>query len=97
WLMMSLWDALRMNMMISYQELVRTFLSSFNVNVANMRNFFAPMFTFGKYYNQDEKVLLPFAVQVHHSVCDGFHVARMINELQELCDNLPHHSEAPNV
>jgi hypothetical protein len=25
---MSLWDALRMNMMISYQELVRTFLSS---------------------------------------------------------------------
>ncbi|MGP7439151.1 hypothetical protein ACTZSK_18830, partial [Klebsiella pneumoniae] len=25
WLMMSLWDALRMNMMISYQELVRTF------------------------------------------------------------------------
>nr|AOR05866.1 hypothetical protein [Salmonella enterica subsp. enterica serovar Indiana] len=23
---MSLWDALRMNMMISYQELVRTFL-----------------------------------------------------------------------
>ncbi|KXP91648.1 hypothetical protein AUP87_22775, partial [Escherichia coli] len=23
--MMSLWDALRMNMMISYQELIRTF------------------------------------------------------------------------
>ncbi len=27
--MMSLWDALRMNMMISYQELVRTFLRSY--------------------------------------------------------------------
>ncbi len=27
--MMSLWDALRMNMMISYQELVRTFHNSF--------------------------------------------------------------------
>ena len=27
---MSLWDALRMNMMISYQELVRTFLSKVN-------------------------------------------------------------------
>ncbi|MGL7381360.1 STM0539 family protein, partial [Salmonella sp. NW596] len=27
-LMMSLWDALRMNMMISYQELVRTFPKS---------------------------------------------------------------------
>ena len=32
--MMSLWDALRMNMMISYQELVRTFLSApVHVNV----------------------------------------------------------------
>ena len=30
--MMSLWDALRMNMMISYQELVRTFLKSINDN-----------------------------------------------------------------
>ena len=27
--MMSLWDALRMNMMISYQELVRTFLRQY--------------------------------------------------------------------
>ena len=31
--MMSLWDALRMNMMISYQELVRTFLNA-NKNTA---------------------------------------------------------------
>ncbi len=31
--MMSLWDALRMNMMISYQELVRTFLSKKPVEV----------------------------------------------------------------
>ncbi|VGD54243.1 chitinase, class I [Klebsiella pneumoniae] len=30
--MMSLWDALRMNMMISYQELVRTF-----PNIAELR------------------------------------------------------------
>ncbi len=28
--MMSLWDALRMNMMISYQELVRTFPNTFS-------------------------------------------------------------------
>ncbi|SXY12505.1 Uncharacterised protein [Klebsiella pneumoniae] len=30
--MMSLWDALRMNMMISYQELVRTFLNACTIN-----------------------------------------------------------------
>ncbi|SXV34839.1 diguanylate cyclase [Klebsiella pneumoniae] len=34
--MMSLWDALRMNMMISYQELVRTFLSSSKSVVARL-------------------------------------------------------------
>ncbi|MDZ5675926.1 hypothetical protein UJY56_16115, partial [Klebsiella pneumoniae] len=32
-LMMSLWDALRMNMMISYQELVRTFPERFSISV----------------------------------------------------------------
>lgn len=64
--------------------------TSFNYNVANMKNFFAPMFTLGKYYNQDGKVLLPLAVLVHHSVCDGFHAARLINELQELCHDIQH-------
>ncbi|VGE74627.1 Uncharacterised protein [Klebsiella pneumoniae] len=40
--MMSLWDALRMNMMISYQELVRTFLSEhrgeLNANISAAQN-----------------------------------------------------------
>ncbi|MDN5681389.1 MAG: CatA-like O-acetyltransferase, partial [Ewingella sp.] len=62
----------------------------------NMQNFFAPIFTFGKYYKQDGKVLLPFAVQVHHSVCDGFHVARLVNELQEMSDDILRLSEEIN-
>ncbi len=36
--MMSLWDALRMNMMISYQELVRTFLRRCAWTQAALRN-----------------------------------------------------------
>ncbi|MDR8439175.1 hypothetical protein FPK61_22845, partial [Acinetobacter baumannii] len=35
---MSLWDALRMNMMISYQELVRTFLSTLVPFVSGKKN-----------------------------------------------------------
>ncbi|WAH51271.1 type A chloramphenicol O-acetyltransferase [Pseudescherichia vulneris] len=70
--------------------------TSFNTNVAHMQNFFSPMFTLGKYYKQGEKTLLPLAVLVHHSVCDGFHVARLINELQEMCDDIAHLSEADN-
>ncbi len=34
--MMSLWDALRMNMMISYQELVRTFPSVSKLTIHSM-------------------------------------------------------------
>ncbi len=34
--MMSLWDALRMNMMISYQELVRTFPNSLPDNFVRL-------------------------------------------------------------
>ena len=71
--------------------------TNFNMNIAHMKNFFSPMFTFGKYHEQDGKVLLPMAVQVHHSVCDGFHVARMFNELQEMCDGLPELSEEHNA
>ncbi|EHJ3227629.1 hypothetical protein J9N83_003673 [Salmonella enterica] len=26
------------------------------------------------------------AAVVHHAVCDGFHVGRMLNELQQYCD-----------
>jgi hypothetical protein len=39
---MSLWDALRMNMMISYQELVRTFLNTsakFRINNVHQSHF----------------------------------------------------------
>ncbi len=35
--MMSLWDALRMNMMISYQELVRTFLKKGDDSDLNLK------------------------------------------------------------
>ncbi len=40
---------------------------------------------FHKRYESHEngKTLLPISIQVHHAVCDGFHVARFVNELQE--------------
>ncbi len=47
--MMSLWDALRMNMMISYQELVRTFPKRFTALIAVERlGFFLPVIYAGE-------------------------------------------------
>lgn len=61
--------------------------TGFNLNVYTDGCYLPPIFTIGKFIEQDKKVLMPLSVQVHHSVCDGFHVGRFINALQELADN----------
>ncbi len=60
--------------------------TSFDLIVANMDNFLVTRFTLGKYYTQGDKVLMPLAIQVHHKVGEGKHVGRIINELQQYCD-----------
>ena len=56
----------------------------FNLNLQKGYCYLMPIFTMGKYYEENCCVTLPLAIQVHHAVCDGFHVCRFINELQEL-------------
>ena len=58
--------------------------TGFNLNLQKGYDYLLPIFTIGKYFEQDGKTLIPLAVQVHHSVCDGFHVSRFINELERL-------------
>ncbi|WMJ83742.1 type A chloramphenicol O-acetyltransferase [Oscillospiraceae bacterium LTW-04] len=57
--------------------------TGFNLNLQKGYDYFPPIFTMGKYFSDNQKVLLPLSIQVHHAVCDGFHLARFINELQE--------------
>lgn len=62
--------------------------TGFNLNLPKVTDYLLPIFTTGKYFEQDGKILLPTAIQVHHAVCDGFHIARFINELQEAMNTL---------
>lgn len=55
----------------------------FNLNLQKGYRYLPPIFTMGKFYEEGGKILLPLAVQVHHAVCDGFHLCRFVNELQE--------------
>lgn len=64
-----------------------TSFTGFNLNLQKGYDYFPPIFTIGKFYEENEKYMLPLALQVHHAVCDGYHVARFINELQELVDS----------
>lgn len=41
-----------------------------------------PMIDWGKYFIRDEKVMLPFSVQVHHSFVDGIHIGQLTESLQ---------------
>jgi len=56
----------------------------FNLNLQNGYDYLPPIFTMGRFYEENGRVLLPLAVQVHHAVCDGFHLCRLVNELQDL-------------
>ncbi len=60
--------------------------TGFNLNVYNDGAYLLPIFTIGKYREQDKKVLLPLSVQFHHAVCDGYHAGVLFNELQELAE-----------
>ncbi len=59
----------------------------FNLNLKEGYNYLLPIFTMGKYFKENDKYLLPLSIQVHHAVCDGFHICRFINELQNLLYN----------
>lgn len=59
----------------------------FNLNLKNGYDYYLPIFTFGKFYLEDNKYLIPLAIQVHHAVCDGFHLCRFIDKLQEIIND----------
>lgn len=56
----------------------------FNLNLQKGYDYLPPIFTMGRFREENGKVLLPLAIQVHHAVCDGFHLCRLVNELQAL-------------
>lgn len=46
-----------------------------------------PLFDWGKFYERDGKLLLPFSVQAHHSFVDGLHIGRLAENLQSWLNN----------
>lgn len=61
----------------------RTF-QGFELYLPKSNDYFVPIFTMGRTFAQDGRTLLPLSIQVHHGVCDGFHVCRFVEELERL-------------
>ena len=64
-----------------------TTFEGLNLNLQKGYDFLLPIFTMGKITGESGKSMLPLAIQVHHAVCDGFHVSRFVQELQQLIDS----------
>lgn len=61
--------------------------TAFNLNIYTEGTYLLPIFTMGKYSQQDGRILLPLSVQLHHAVCDGYHAGVLFHELQERADD----------
>ena len=46
-----------------------------------------PLFDWGKFYEKDGRVCMPFSVQVHHSFVDGVHIGKLAEKLQCYLDS----------
>lgn len=61
-----------------------TSFTGFTLHVRHGWDHLLPIFTLGRYLVREGRTLLPLAVQTHHAAVDGFHVARLLTELEEL-------------
>ena len=60
--------------------------TGFNINIFDEGKFLLPVFTMGKFFERDGRRLLPLAIQVHHAVCDGYHMGLFVEKLQGYVD-----------
>lgn len=56
----------------------------FQLNLQKGYDYLIPIFTMGKYTEDGGRYYLPLSIQVHHAVCDGFHVCRFLAALKEM-------------
>ncbi|KLJ02242.1 type A chloramphenicol O-acetyltransferase [Streptomyces albidoflavus] len=58
--------------------------TGFTLGIRDSWDHLAPIFTLGRYTEREARLLLPLSVQIHHAAADGFHTARLTNDLQTL-------------
>ena len=59
--------------------------TAFNLNLAD--DDLRPILTIGKHVERDGRTMMPLAIQVHHAVCDGWHLGQFVTQVQEIADD----------
>lgn len=58
--------------------------TSFNANNEGNITFLFPMVTWGKFFEQDNKIIIPLTIQIHHAVSDGYHCSLFFSDVKEI-------------
>ena len=60
----------------------------FDIHVYDSGTYLAPVVTWGKYETENNRLIMPLSMNLHHAVADGFHLCRFFNEVQELINTI---------
>lgn len=60
--------------------------TSFNLNLPD--DDLLPILTIGKHAERDGRIIMPLAIQVHHAVCDGWHLGQYVEQVQAITDDV---------
>lgn len=59
------------------------------INIKNVDS--VPRIAWGKYKEENSKIILPFSIQVHHGLMDGYHVSKYVDYINDLINNPDKH------
>lgn len=65
---------------ISYTHVSHTFSGN--------KDYTVPVFDFGKFYEKNGRMLMPFSIEVHHAFIDGYHIGVLVEKLQKALDEI---------
>lgn len=61
---------------------------SISQDTSHDSDFLKPIIRFGKFYQEQERVLIPLSVYVNHAIADGYHTSLFLNDIQALADTV---------
>lgn len=61
---------------------------SFDIHVFDEGKYLAPVVTWGKYGEQNGRIIMPLTMNIHHAVADGWHLSRFFCDVQDIIDSI---------
>lgn len=60
---------------------------SFDIHVFDEGKYLAPVVTWGKYIQNNKRIVIPLSFNIYHAAADGYHLSRFFVELQKYMDS----------